>query len=474
MTRHAEAGTAAWLEELSRVEPDALVRLSKPGPRYTSYPTAPEWSDEVGPDQLEERLERADAEGAHSPLSMYVHVPFCRNMCSYCGCNVVVARRQERADLYLDYLERELDLLCERLTSRRSLIQLHLGGGTPTYLNEAQLTRLWSLISDRFTPAEGAEIALEIDPVVTTTDQLDLLRGFGFNRVSMGIQDFTPEVQERVGRVQTVELTRALYQHARDLGFGGINFDLIFGLPRQRLDTFQATLDRVLEMGPDRVAVFGYAHVPWMKPNQRGFTEQELPDAVARFGLYMAALRGFLDAGYVQIGMDHFALPDDELARARLARRLHRNFQGYTVLPASDIIALGITGISEVQGLYAQNLKPLARYYRALEAGRLATERGCLLSDEDRLRRDVIHQIMCNFHVDLEQLCAPRGIDARAHFATELADLDACIAAGLARRDGATIEVTPLGRILVRNVAMVFDTYLRKRADARGTFSKTI
>ncbi len=476
MTSYAEEGTARWLEELSRVDPAEIMRLSRPGPRYTSYPTAPEWNDEVGEADLADHLDRAEAQGADKPLSMYVHIPFCRTMCSYCGCNVVVARRQERADLYLDHLEQELDLLCARLPTRRGLIQLHLGGGTPTYLDEAQLGRLWSLIRGRFTFLPGAEIALEIDPVVTTPGQLDLLRGFGFNRVSMGIQDFTDEVQQRVGRVQTVEQTRLLFDHARGLGFKGINFDLIFGLPRQRLDTFQLTLDRVLEMGPDRVAAFGYAHVPWMKPNQRKFTDDELPGAGDRFGLYMAALRGFLEAGYVQIGMDHFARPDDELARARLERRLKRNFQGYTVLPASDILALGITGISEVQGLYTQNLKPLAHYYRAVEQGRLPVERGRLITAEDQLRRKVIHQIMCNFFVDLQAECEPFGLDAGAHFADELADLQESMDAGLVRRtgDGLTLEVTPLGRILVRNVAMVFDTYLRDRRGKAGTFSKTI
>ena len=474
MTAYAEPGTARWLEELSVTDPADILRLSRPGPRYTSYPTAPEWNDEVGETQLAAHLERAEAEGAHSPLSMYVHLPFCRAMCSYCGCNVVVARRQERADLYLDHLEQELDLICARLPNRRGLIQLHLGGGTPTFLNEAQLSRLWTLIRGRFTMLPGAELALEIDPVVTTTGQLDLLRGFGFNRVSMGIQDFTEEVQQRIGRIQTVEQTRLLYEHARDLGFRGINFDLIFGLPRQRLDTFKKTLEQVLEMGPDRVATFGYAHIPWMRPAQRRFKEEELPDPAQRFGLFFAALRTFLDAGYVQIGMDHFARPDDELARARLDRRLQRNFQGYTVLPASDILALGITGISEVQGLYTQNLKPLAHYYRAVEAGRLPVERGRLITVEDRLRRRVISQIMCNFFVDLEAECAPDGLDAAEHFAQELTDLQESMDAGLVRRDGLTLEVTPLGRILVRNVAMVFDTYLRDRRGKAGTFSKTI
>lgn len=470
--RPAPEGIAA-AEEVERVDPALLVRLSRPGPRYTSYPTAPVWDGSVGPAELRSRLERADDEGPGSPLSLYIHIPFCRHMCTYCGCNVVVARRPERADRYIDYLAREMDQVVRHLPRRRRVTQLHLGGGTPTFLDERQLQRLWTEITDRFEIDTSGEIALEIDPVVTRAGQLSLLRELGFNRVSMGIQDFTPEVQQYVGRVQSVELTRELHEHARSLGYRGINFDLIYGLPKQLPETFAATLDRVLELGPDRVAVFGYAHVPWMRPHQRAFDEALLPTPVERFGLFSLALRRFLEAGYVQIGMDHFARPDDELARARLARRLQRNFQGYTVLPASDIVALGITGISDVQGCYAQSLKPLGRYYRRLEAGELPTERGWVLSADDRLRREVIHGIMCNFFVDLGEVSTRHGVDARQVFADELEQLAAPEQQGLLQREDLALQLTAAGRVLVRNVAMVFDPYLRRRPGAQ-TFSRTV
>ncbi len=465
-----------WLDELEAMDPQKLVEMSRPGPRYTSYPTVPEWTDEVGEARLLEHLDLAEA-APDDPLSLYVHVPFCRSMCTYCGCSVVVARRQDRADKYLDYLAREMDMVCARLPSRRGVIQLHLGGGTPTFLDETQLQRLWGLITDRFRILPGAEVALEIDPVVTTTEQLALLRGMGFNRVSMGVQDFTPEVQRAIGRCQTVAHTRRLLEYARALGYSGINVDLIYGLPLQRVDTWLRTLDLVLDMAPDRAAVFGYAHVPWMRPHQRGMREAELPGPADRFGLFVAALRRFLEAGYVQIGMDHFARPDDELGRARLERRLHRNFQGYTVLPDADILAFGVTGISEVQGCYTQNLRPLGQYYKELDEGRLPVERGRLITDDDRLRRRVIHQVMCNFHVDLAQECsAMGGLDAAETFAAEQKGLQACEEAGLLRRQGQELTLTPLGRILVRNVAMVFDPYLRKKKPGGDgqTFSKTV
>jgi oxygen-independent coproporphyrinogen-3 oxidase len=464
----------AVVEQVERVEPELLVQLSKAGPRYTSYPTAPVWDGSVGQEQLRSRLEQADTEGPESPLSLYFHIPFCEHMCTYCGCNVVVARRQERADLYLDHVALELDQVARHLPRRRRVIQLHLGGGTPTFLKEEQILRLWSLVTERFEIDKTGEIALEIDPVVTSTEQLALLRGLGFNRVSMGIQDFTPDVQEYVGRVQSVELTGRLHDYARRLGFRGINFDLIYGLPKQRPETFARTLDRVLEMAPDRVAVFSYAHVPWMRPAQRAFDEALLPSPVEKLQLFALAMRRFLEAGYVQIGMDHFARPDDELARARLARELRRNFQGYTVLPASDIVAFGITGISDVQGCYAQNLKPLAHYYRRLEAGELPVERGWVLSPDDLLRRDVIHGIMCNFHLDLAAVCAGHGVDAREHFADELRRLADVERDGLVEREDLVLQLTPLGRVLVRNVAMIFDPYLQQKRQAGQTFSKTI
>ena len=464
----------AGLEVLEQVDAERLVQLSRPGPRYTSYPTVPEWTDEVDGQLLQQHLQLAEQQGPEAPLSLYFHIPFCRSMCTYCGCNVVITRRPDKADRYIDYLAREMDLVCRQLPRRRSVIQLHLGGGTPTFLGELQLLRLWDEVRARFTLLPGAEVALEIDPVVTSTQQLALLRGMGFNRVSMGIQDFTPQVQQAVGRVQSAAATWRLLRYARELGYGGINVDLIYGLPHQREQTFASTLDRVIEMRPDRVAVFGYAHVPWMRPHQKQLDEAAIPGPADRFRLFVVALRRFLEAGYVQIGMDHFALPDDELSKARLERRLRRNFQGYTVLPAADILAFGITGISEVQGCYTQNQKTLAAYYRCLEQGQLPVERGRVLTEDDRLRRRVIHQIMCNFHVDLEQQCAPFEVSAAKTFAGELEALQECLDAGLVERRELELSLTPLGRILVRNVAMVFDPYLRKKGDQGSTFSKTV
>jgi oxygen-independent coproporphyrinogen III oxidase len=472
--RDSSGEVSAQLAWLDTVDPELPVRLSKQGPRYTSYPTAPEWVETVGEPELVSRLERADAEGAGSPLSLYVHLPFCQSMCLYCGCNVVIARRPERADAYLDHLARELDLVCAKLPARRRVSQLHLGGGTPTFLDERRLLRLVRELRSRFELLPDAEVALEIDPVVTRREQLALLRGAGFNRVSLGVQDFTPEVQETVGRVQTFEQTRDLFEYARWLGYSGINFDLIYGLPRQRLETFERTLELVVGLGPDRVAVFAYAHVPWMRPHQRRLDEALLPGPAERFRLFAAALRRFLSAGYLQIGMDHFARQGDELARARLARRLRRNFQGYTVNPASDLLAFGITAISEVQGCYVQNVKTLPRYYRSLEEGRLAVERGRVLTDEDVLRRQVIHDILCNYHADLGEACAPLGLDPRAHFAGELVRLEECEREGLVERIGLAFELTPLGRILARNVAMVFDAYLAKKSSTAPLYSRTV
>jgi oxygen-independent coproporphyrinogen-3 oxidase len=466
-----------FLTELERLDPRELAQQSRSGPRYTSYPTAPAWTKGLGGEKVEQQLELAQQKGADQPLSLYLHLPFCAQMCSYCGCNVVVARRPERADKYIDYLRREMDLVCRLLPSRRRISQLHWGGGTPTFLSEEQIVRLWSEITTRFTLEPHAEVALEIDPLVTSRAQLALLRQLGFNRLSMGIQDFAPDVQAYIGRIQPVEKTRQLYQAARELGFGGINFDLIYGLPKQEPQSFSATLDTVIAMGPDRVAVFGYAHVPWMRPQQRVFDEGLIPRAEARFRLFATACRKLLTAGYHQIGMDHFARPEDELAQARLAGRLHRNFQGYTVQPSTDLQAFGITAISEIQNCYLQNLKPLGRYYRALEHGQFPVERGWQLSAEDRLRRRIIHQIMCNFQVDLGDECRPLKVAPEEVFASDLIRLKEVEAAGLVERQGLKLELTVRGRILVRNVAMVFDAYLerpRGEAPSGPSFSQTL
>jgi oxygen-independent coproporphyrinogen III oxidase len=462
----------AELKEILDVDATTIERLSKPGPRYTSYPTAPEWSEDIAEKEAVSRLQTADREGADSPLSLYFHLPFCREMCTFCGCTVIVTNREERIDRYLDYVVKELDLVVAHLPTRRKVGQLHLGGGTPTFLSVAQLSRLWEEVTKRFDILPDAEVALEADPCVTTKEQLDLLRGFGFSRISMGVQDFTPEVQEYVNRIQPEDQTRELYEHARKLGFRGINFDLIFGLPKQQPETFAKTLDAIVDMRPDRIALFSYAHVPWIRPHQRKFDEALLPNASLKFQLFTQSLKKFIQADYLQIGMDHFSVADDELAQARLARRLRRNFQGYTVNPASDTISFGMSGIGDVAGAYLHNFKSLPKYYERLDNGELPTERGMVLTEEDKLRRHVIHEIMCNFYVSLQDSARLFGRDDD-YFAPEIKKLAEVEDAGLIKRNGVELEVTPLGRILVRNVAMVFDTYLGQKTGGQ-TFSKTI
>lgn len=450
-----------------QVDAAVIARYEQPGPRYTSYPTVPEWSSRFGAADYADKLSQAAREGASSPLSLYFHLPFCRHMCAFCGCNVVVTRDSTKADEYLTHVEHELALVAERLGERRGVSQLHLGGGTPTFLSEEQLARLWKAIQRHFSVKDDAELAVEVNPVVTRLNQLKLLRGFGFNRLSMGVQDFDPDVQDAIDRNQSFELTAGMVTDARRVGFRGVNLDLIYGLPLQTQTKWERTLSRMLEIRPDRIAVYSFAHVPEMKPHQKRLPTDELPSGEAKLSLFRAAYNAFVTAGYQPIGMDHFALPDDELAIAQNARTLWRNFQGYTVKRATDVIAFGISGISDVQGAYAQNTRPLPQYYRAVSGARFATVRGVLLSDDDRRRRSVITDLMCNFWVDL-------GQDGLNYFHPELEQLHRLEEEGLLTLRGSEVELTSLGRVFVRNVAMVFDPYLRRAKDAPKPFSMTV
>jgi oxygen-independent coproporphyrinogen-3 oxidase len=441
-------------------------RYDVAGPRYTSYPTAPEWRHDFGTDDHAERLEVAGSTGADAPLSLYVHLPFCEKLCWYCGCNVVVSKDRSAADTYVDHLLLELELVMARLGPRRKLSQVHWGGGTPTFLDEARLERLWMGLTRHFTLLPDAEVAVEVHPTVTRPAQLTLLRQLGFNRVSMGLQDFDARVQQATGRLQSFEQTRSLLEHARSLGFTGVNFDLIYGLPHQTPERWAATLEKVLSLRPDRLAVYSFAFLPQVLKHQKRLPAEALPDAATKLGLFQSAWSAFVGAGYQPIGMDHFAVPEDELARAQARRSLGRNFQGYTVKAASDVVALGSTGISDVGGAYAQNVRALPRYYERVREGRFATERGLRLSEEDRRRRTIITQLMCNFWVDL-------GEAGERDFAPELERLQPMEQDGLVRRQGSQLEVTPLGRLFVRNVAMVFDAYLRGAA-APPRFSRTV
>ncbi len=459
---------------MSAVTADLIRRYDKPGPRYTSYPTAVEFHEGVDARVYAEHLRRASA-AADEPLSLYLHLPFCEERCLYCGCNVVITRKREVEERYLEVLKREIRDVASRLGDRRRVSQYHWGGGTPTYLTPDEMRDLQGHVLTAFELAADAEVAIEIDPRVTTREHLEAIRELGFNRLSMGVQDFDREVQECVHRVQPYAETRDLVERARALGIGSINVDLIYGLPLQRPETFRKTLEQVLEIRPERVAVYSYAHVPWLKVQQRRILEETLPTPDVKLELIASAVSAFRGAGYLAIGMDHFALPEDELGRALVDGTLWRNFMGYTVRHAPDMIACGMSGIGDVAGAYFQHQKKLIRYQRAVEAGELPVERGVVLSDDDKLRRYVITALMCAFRVDYGEVAARFGVDFEAAFGDELEALKAFEDDGFVRVGEGAIEVLEPGRLFVRNVAMVFDAYLAKqRAASTPRFSRTV
>jgi oxygen-independent coproporphyrinogen-3 oxidase len=457
------------------VDIETIRRFDRPGPRYTSYPTAVEFHEGVRARDYEERLRLANAKGSEAPLSLYAHLPFCEHRCLFCGCHVVITPHFPVAEKYLGYLTREIEQVAERLPERRSVAQMQWGGGTPTYYDPARLSELMASFRREFTFTDGAEIAIEVDPRVTTPDHLERLVELGFNRLSMGVQDFTPEVQEAITRGQGYEETADLVEHARKVGFTeGINLDLIYGLPRQALDTFRTNLDQVLLLRPDRVAVYSFAYVPWVRGHQKKLDETALPSPDLKLELYLMATEAFLEAGYEPIGMDHFALPEDELAVAAREGFLNRNFMGYTVTPASDMLAFGISGIADVQGAFFQNEKKLSSYYDALDAGSLPIQRGYLLDEDDRIRQHVIREIMCNFRVQKADVEDRFGIRFDRYFADSLQGLADLVEAGLLQVDPGGLEVTGRGRLFVRNVCMAFDRYLEAKSGESPVFSRTV
>jgi oxygen-independent coproporphyrinogen-3 oxidase len=459
--------------DVSGLTPELLAKYDKPGPRYTSYPTAPHFSQDFDEAAYSQRLAVA-AEKADEPLSMYVHLPFCEQRCTFCGCNVVISPRRGPEEPYLDALDAELGLIQHHLGPRRRLNQLHWGGGTPTYLSPAQCERLFESITSRFPLTEDAEVALEIDPCVTTMDHLETLRRLGFNRLSMGLQDIDPEVQAAIKRVQPLELTREHVEEARRLGFSSVNIDLVYGLPRQTEDQFRNTVRTVVEqLAPDRVACFSYAHVPWIKPHQRQLEDFPMPAGWEKFRLFHGAAEEFTGAGYVFVGFDHFARPDDELARALEEARVHRNFMGYTVMPASDQVGVGVTSIGDVAGAYVANCKKLAPFQRTIAEGRLPIERGLLRTTEDELRRAVINSIICNLELEFGWIEDQFSIDPRHHFADALKSLDPMAGDGLVQIDDQGIRVTDRGRFFLRNLCMPFDSYLAQ-AGTGPKYSRTV
>jgi oxygen-independent coproporphyrinogen-3 oxidase len=430
-------------------------------PRYTSYPTAAEFSTEIGAEAHAKQLLARGAYG-DGPVSLYVHLPFCAEVCHFCGCHALVARTPERIERYLRALDRETELVAGLLGDGREVAELHFGGGSPSLLDAPLFSELMASLRRHFILLPSAECSIEADPRTTDREKLETYRREGLNRISFGFQDLDDEVQRAIGRNQSAAVSRAAYEAAREVGFSGINIDLCYGLPEQSRATFAATVEAVVAMRPDRVALFGYAHVPWLKPRQKLINASSLPRSELRLQLVADAHARMAAAGYVAVGFDHFALPEDPLARAAVSGTLHRNFQGYTTTRTDALVGLGLSAISDLPEAYAQNARSLRDYYAAVDEGKLPTERGVRRSDDDRLRGDLIRRIMCEFRLHIPAIEAAHELRFSEAFADELAELRRLEDDGLVSVSRDSIDLTPLGRLFVRNVAVVFDAHRRK------------
>jgi len=452
---------------------DLIARMTQRGPRYTSYPTADRFTPAFGAGEF------AAAARPGKPLSLYVHIPFCESLCYYCACNKIITHDRGKAVKYLGYLLREIDMQAALFADGAVVEQLHFGGGTPTYLSDAQMGDLLGHLRSRYTFAsdDAGEFSIEIDPRTVDAARIRTLRRQGFNRLSLGVQDFDEDVQRAVNRIQPEALTRDAIAAAREAGFRSISIDLIYGLPLQNVTTMAATLDKVVAAAPDRISVYNYAHMPQLFKSQKLIRDEDLPDGATKLAMLGLCIERLGAAGYVYIGMDHFARPDDELARAQRDGTLHRNFQGYSTHADIDMVACGVSAISAVAGTYAQNEKSLEPYYARLDRGELPVARGLALSADDLLRRDVIQKLMCDFALDLRDLAARWDVDVAARFAPELARLAELEQDGLLTVTPDRIAVTPKGRLLVRNICMVFDDYFGKPAAVplqRMQYSRTV
>ena len=453
-----------------QVDLELIKKYNMPGPRYTSYPPATQFTELLSVETLLTKV-RANNE-TERDLSLYFHLPFCRSLCWYCGCTTVITTQQDQSARYLSYLEKELALIVRLLNPKRKVVQLHFGGGTPTFLRPDEIRALGRMIHSQFTVATDAEAGVEIDPRHLTRDHLSALREIGFNRVSVGVQDNNPIVQKAVHRIQPFALTKTVVDWIRAAGFSSLNIDLIYGLPYQTPASFAKTLDEVLQLRPDRFAVFNYAHVPWIKPAQKILKEEALPSPEIKLELLKLTIEKLTSEGYVYIGMDHFARADDELAVAQRQKTLQRNFQGYSTRAGADIYAFGMSSISQVDGLYWQNLKELPAYCAVLDERRLPLAKGCVLTADDHIRQQTIMRLMCDLELDYAAMSALLGRDFAEYFARELSSLDDLEADGLLIKTPIGLIVTDLGRLLIRNIAMRFDAYVPARRQSR--FSKTI
>ena len=449
-----------------------FIKYSKPGPRYTSYPTALEFSDKFGYDAYIQKLESQDDA---RPLSLYFHLPFCKNACYFCGCNVVFTSKEDKMLRYIEYLKRELEILSKHLNMKRQVIQMHFGGGTPTFFSATQLDEVICEIKKYFPNfAEDAEISCEIDPRHINEDQMRVMSQHGFNRVSFGIQDFNEKVQVAVHRVQPYDITKKAMDLARKYNMVSVNTDLIYGLPYQTLETFKETLSLALTLDPDRFAVFNYAHVPWLKKTMRKIDETTLPEPDEKLAIMQYTIDFLTSNGYKMVGMDHFAKPQDELFQAIEKGELHRNFQGYTTKGGADLIGVGLTSIGEGVDYYAQNFKDMKLYEEAIDAGKLPFERGVVLNEDDLIRQYVIMELMSNFKLDIKRFEAKFDVNFKEYFKDALEQLQTFVDEELITIDDATIACSQTGTLLIRNIAMPFDAYMHQHSGSKKTFSKTV
>ena len=452
---------------------ELIRRFDKLGPRYTSYPTADRFNSDFTEQSYISYLEqRTKDASSNPPLSIYVHLPFCESLCYFCACNKIITKDHSRTTEYLRYLAKEMALVAARIGPDRRTAQLHFGGGTPTFLSPDELRELMAMLRSHFDFLPDAELGIEIDPRTVSDDTMAMLAELGFNRTSFGVQDFDPAVQQAVNRVQPYEMVEKAVTASRKAGFESINADLIYGLPKQSLESFNRTLDSVIELSPERIALYNYAHLPSRFKAQRQIIESDLPTAEERLQIFLMSVRRLLDAGYIYIGLDHFSKPDDELNKARLDKSLHRNFQGYTTRADCDLIGFGVSAIGKVGHSYSQSVRTVKAYYEHLDADQLPIEKGFSLTDDDVLRRQVIMELMCSGPVDFAAINRAYGIDFLTYFAHELSQLQHYEEAELIKVDAHSIQVTPKGRMFVRAVGMVFDKYLAQQSTAK--FSKLI
>jgi len=455
---------------LSTIDFEKFSKYSKPGPRYTSYPTALEFKEDFSYEAYLKYLE----EGTEK-ISIYIHLPFCRSACYFCGCNVVFTSKEEKLSQYITYLKKEIDILAKHLDTSREVIQFHFGGGTPTFYKAFELDEIVSYVKETFPNwSDEAEISCEIDPRFFNEEQMIVFKKHGFNRISFGVQDLDDKVQKEIHRVQPLELTKNAVELARKYGINSINTDFIYGLPYQTLETFKKTLALSTELNPDRVAVFNYAHVPWLKKTMRKFDETTLPSPDVKLQIFQYTIDFFESNGYKMVGMDHFAKPEDELFSAIAKGELHRNFQGYTTKGGANLIGIGLTSIGEGSHYYAQNTKDMKVYEAAIDEGKLPFERGVELSEDDYLRKAVIMELMANFSIDMKRVEKEHNIDFKTYFADALEALQEFVDAGLVTMTEDKISVSTTGTLLIRNIAMPFDAYMHQYGGNKKSFSKTV